>query len=94
MKIIKQIFKVLFLLVGALFVAILIIIGVDAQRTSYLTVENNESVKNNSFLITNVNVIPMTQDTILRSKMVYVKNGIIQSISDTIKIQNIEVFES
>ena len=77
MKIIKQIFKVLFLLVGALFVAILIIIGVDAQRTSYLTVENNESVKNNSFLITNVNVIPMTQDTILRSKMVYVKNGII-----------------
>jgi hypothetical protein len=94
MKIIKQIFKVLFLLVGALFVAILIIIGVDAQRTSYLTVENNESVKNNSFLITNVNVIPMTQDTILRSKMVYVKNGIIQSISDTIKIQNIEVFDA
>jgi hypothetical protein len=51
-------------------------------------------VSNNSYLITNVNIIPMNQDTVLVDKMVYIKEGIIEKIADTIEVKGIEIFDA
>ncbi|WP_299215807.1 amidohydrolase family protein [uncultured Aquimarina sp.] len=93
MKLLKRVFKIIFILIGVLLITILIILGVDIQKTSYLKVKKNEFTNNNSYLIRNVNIIPMTQDTILTNKMIYVKEGIIQSIENSIKVQGIEVID-
>jgi len=94
MKRLKRIFLSIFILIAILFIFILIVIGVDRQRTSYLKIENIEQAKNNSFLIINANIIPMTQDTILVKKMVYIQDGVIKSINDTIEIQGVEVIDA
>lgn len=94
MKKLKIFFKVLFALIGVLLIAILIIIGFDAQRTSYLKVKNNEFENKNSYIIEHVNIIPMNTDTILSDKMVYIKDGIIESISDHIDIDDVEVIDA
>ncbi|WP_299257985.1 amidohydrolase family protein [uncultured Aquimarina sp.] len=93
MKLLKRIFKIIFILIGILLITILIILGVDIQKTSYLKVEKNEFANNNSYLIKNINIIPMTQDTILTNKMIYVKEGIIQSIENSTKVQGIEIID-
>jgi len=94
MNLLKRIFKIVLILIGVLLIAILIILGVDIKRTSYLKVKKNEVANNYSHLITNVNIIPMTQDTILVNKMVYIKDGIIQKIADSIEIKGIEILDA
>ncbi|MBN2869080.1 MAG: amidohydrolase, partial [Flavobacteriaceae bacterium] len=93
MKILKKVFKVVLALVLLLIFALLIIVAVDYNNTSYLKVKNNQSAKNNSYIIKNINIIPMHIDTVLTNKMVYVKEGVIQQIADDIKVENIEVFD-
>ena len=94
MKLLKRIFKIAFTLIGAVLLTIIIILGVDAQRTSYLKVKNNEFANNASYLITNVNIIPMNQDTVLVDKMVYIKEGVIQTIADSIEIKGVEILDA
>lgn len=94
MKIVKRVLKSIAILIGILLIAIVIVIFVDTQNTNYLKVENNESAVNNSYLITNVNIIPMNQDTVLVDKMVLIKKGLIQNISDTIEIKNVEIVDA
>ena len=86
MKIVKRILKFIAIVIGVLLISIAVILLVDKQSTNYLKVKNNKSAHNNSFLITNVNIIPMNQDTILVNKMVHIKDGIIQKIADRIEI--------
>lgn len=94
MKIVKRIFKFIAIIIGLLLTFIVIILIIDSQNTNYLKVENNEPTTNNSFLISNVNIIPMHQDTILMDKMVYLKDGIIQSIADNIEIEGVEIIDA
>jgi hypothetical protein len=94
MKIVKRILKLTFIIIGTLLIFIAIILLVDKQSTNYLNVKNNKSTNNNSFLITNVNVIPMNQDTILVNKTVYIKGGIIQNIAESIKIKDVEIIDA
>ncbi|WP_027076297.1 amidohydrolase family protein [Maribacter antarcticus] len=94
MKIVKRILKFIVIIIGVLLLSIVTILLVDKQSTNYLKVENNNSTNNNSFLITNVNVIPMNQDTILVDKMVYIKGGIIQNITEEIKIKDVEIIDA
>ena len=75
MKIIKRILKFIIIVIGVLVLFIAIKVLIDTQNTNYLKVKNNEFAANNSFLITNVNIIPMNQDTILVDKMVHIKDG-------------------
>ena len=84
MKIVKKVLKLIAVLFGIFLVFIAIVIFVDSQNTNYLKVENNEFGKN-TYLITNANIIPMNQDTILVDKMVYIKNGLIQKISKILR---------
>ena len=94
MKIVKRILKFIIIIIGVLLIFIAIALLVDTQSTNYLKVKNNEFANNNSFLITNVNIIPMSQDTILVNKMVYIKEGMIQEIADTIEIDNVEILDA
>jgi hypothetical protein len=94
MKIVKQIIKFIVIIIGILLMSIVVILLVDTQSTNYLKVKNNKSAANNSFLITNVNVIPMNQDTILVDKTVYIKEGIIQEIADNIDVKEVEIIDA
>jgi hypothetical protein len=94
MKIVKRILKFIVIIIGILLIFIAIMLLVDKQNTNYLKVKNNNSADNNSFLITNVNIIPMNQDTILVNKMVHIKDGIIQKIADRIEINGIETLDA
>ena len=93
MKIVKKVLKLIAVLFGIFLVFIAIVIFVDSQNTNYLKVENNEFAKN-TYLITNANIIPMNQDTILVDKMVYIKNGLIQKISENIEIKDVEIIDA
>ena len=94
MKIVKRIFKFIVIIIGVLLLSIVIMLLVDKQSTNYLKINNIKSADNNSFLITNVNIIPMNQDTILVDKMVHIKDGIIQKVADRIEINGIETLDA
>ncbi|REG89402.1 amidohydrolase family protein [Winogradskyella sediminis] len=94
MKIVKRLLKIVFAIIGLLVLLGIIILWIDSSETNYLEINKNESASNNSYLIKNVNIIPMNQDTVLANKMVYIKEGIIQRIADTIKVNGIQVFDA
>lgn len=94
MKILKRLLKIVLALLGVLFLLILITLGVDSLGTNYLKINKNEPTSNNSYLIINANVIPMNQDTVLADKMVYIKEGIIEKIADSIEISGIQIFDA
>ncbi|MFH4966420.1 amidohydrolase family protein [Gaetbulibacter sp. M235] len=94
MKILKRLLKIVFALIGVLVIITIIILRVDSHRISYLSINKNELTFNDSYLITNVNVIPMNQDTILVDKMVYINKGIIEKIADTIQALGVEILDA
>ena len=93
MKILKSLLKFIVALLGVVLLIGIIILWVDASSTNYLDINKNESASNNSYLIKNVNIIPMHQDTVLVDKMVYIKDGIIEKIADSIEVKGIQIFD-
>lgn len=94
MKILKRLFKIVFALIGVLALTGIITLWIDSFRTSYLKINKNDLIPDNSHLITNVNVIPMNRDTVLVNKMVYIKEGVIDKIADTIEINGVQIFDA
>jgi len=94
MNILKRLLKIVLALIGFLVLISIITLWVDSRKTSYLNINENELKAHNSYLITNVNVIPMNQDTVLTNKMVYIKEGIIEKIADTIEVDEIQTFDA
>lgn len=92
-KVLKKLLKFVLIFMGILFLALLVALVVDWQQTSYLKLSNHVDAETNSYLIKNVNVIPMTQDTVLVSQMVYIKEGRIASIGDSLEIDNIQIID-
>lgn len=93
MKYLKIIFKFFSILFLILIVSVLAFLGIDAYNTSYLDIKNHPSSNTNSFLITHVNIVPMSADTILTNQSVLVKEGIIEDIADSIYIDGIDVID-
>ncbi len=93
MKIVKRFLKIVFGLIGLLGLIGVIILWVDSSSTNYLEIDKSETTSNNSYLIKNIKVIPMNQDTVLVDKMVYIKEGIIEKIADKIEVKGIEIFD-
>jgi hypothetical protein len=93
-KIFKRILNILVIIVGILLVSIVLILFADRQKTNFLKVENHQFNKINSFLITNVNIVPMNRDTILTNKMVLVENGIISNIGDNIEVKGVDIIDA
>jgi hypothetical protein len=94
MKILKRILKIVFALIGVLMLTGIITLWIDSSATNYLEIDKNETASNNSYLIKKVNVVPMNQDTVLVDKMVYIKEGIIEKIADTIEVRGIEIINA
>lgn len=91
MKYIKIILKIISFFLLTLIVAVLVVLTIDSKNTSYLLLKNNPDLNSNTYLITNINIVPMSKDTILTNKTVFVKDGIIEKIDDKILIKGIEV---
>ncbi|MDG1804421.1 amidohydrolase family protein [Flavicella sp.] len=93
MKILKGLLKIIGVLFGAILITIMISLYLDYQGTNYLKIDKNELGSSTTFLLTNVNIIPMDQDTVLINKMLLVKKGIIEQISDNIIANDLEVID-
>jgi len=93
MKLIKRILKFITIVFGLCLIFVVFILFIDQQNTNYLKIENT-TLANNTYLITNVNILPMNQDTILVNKMVYIKDGLIQNISNNIKIKDVKIIDA
>ncbi|MEQ9219607.1 MAG: amidohydrolase family protein [Cyclobacteriaceae bacterium] len=65
------------------------ILIVDAYQTSFLKVRNQPEAGLNSYIIRNVNIVPMTSDTVLTNSSVTITNGLISSIGDTSNPENL-----
>ncbi len=94
MKILKRTLLVIASLLLVMLLTAFVLLGIDAQRTNFLDIEKVPQASENSYLITNANVIPMTRDTVLEDKMVFIRNGVIQEISDSIHAEGVEVIDA
>ena len=84
MNLLKKLLKGIGIVLILFLVFILISLFVDSRRTSYLAISAHPDLETNSYLIRNVNVVPMTKDTVLKGKSVLVENGRIKQIADQI----------
>jgi hypothetical protein len=94
MNLFKRLLQIILALIGLIVITAIITLWIDSRRTSYLEIDKNEPTMNDSYLITNVNVIPMNQDTILTNKMVYIKDGIIKEMADKIQVDDIQIIDA
>jgi hypothetical protein len=90
----KTTFKIVFALIGVIILGGIITVWIDSLGTRYLRVNKNNTAFNNSYLINNVNIIPMNLDTVLVNKMVYIKDGVIDKIADTIEVKGVEIIDA
>lgn len=94
MKILKRLLKIVFAIILAFFLMGIITLVVDSLGTSYLKINKDDLSFNDSYLITNVNVIPMNQDTVLVNKMLYINNGRIEKMADSIEVKGVPIFDA
>ena len=76
-------------LVVLILIALISILILDSYQTSFLKMENQPNADLNSYIIKNINIVPMTSDTVLTNSSVTIKNGIISSVGDTSNIENL-----
>lgn len=93
MKYLKRIIKIISALLLTLTIVVIVFLMVDVYNTAYLKIKNNPSLHETSYLITNINILPMSKDTILAHKTIWVKNGIIENIADSIRVEGIEIID-
>ncbi|MDX1326114.1 MAG: amidohydrolase family protein [Arenibacter sp.] len=94
MKLGRRILKMIIAFMGVIALTVMITLWVDSLRTRYLKIDKDEPTFNDTYLITNVNVLPMNIDTVLINKMVYIKDGIINKIADTIQVDDIQILDA
>jgi len=87
---IKILFKSLAWLIGILSLVLIGSLVLDSFQSRYLQYNSRPSAKANSYLLTNAQIIPMTKDTILKNKMVEIRNGKIVTIADHISAPDLE----
>ncbi|WP_412983899.1 amidohydrolase family protein [Pontimicrobium sp. IMCC45349] len=93
MKTIKRLLKIILTLLILIVLVLVVTIWIDSYKTNYLKINKNSIDSKDTYLITNINVIPMHKDTILKNNMVLIKDGIINRIADTIQIDNVEIID-
>jgi len=89
-------FKILFKLISGILLLLLIAISfiflVENYNSNYLEIDDHNST--DDLIISNVNVIPMSADTIYKNQTVIIKDGIINSIQSKTQLQEgIEVID-
>ncbi|MCF1192202.1 amidohydrolase family protein [Mangrovimonas sp. AS39] len=93
MRFIKRIFQVIGVIIGILFLIILGVFLIDGQKTSYLHIPKDVVESDQKILIKNVNLIPMTMDTVMNNKSVLVQKGIITQIEDDIDLDEVTIID-
>ena len=93
MKILKRILIGILILIAIILIAVTVLYVLDTSRASYLKTKNMEAPLSNEYLIKNVNLIPMTKDTVLANKMVHIKAGKIYNIGDRIEAQGLGIID-
>ncbi len=93
MVLVKKTLKYILIFITILILIIVVALIVDWQKTSYLKLSNNYNTEITSYLIQNVNVIPMTQDTVLVNQTVYIKEGKISAIADRFEVENVAIID-
>lgn len=93
MRILKKVFLGLVCLIGLVFIFLAGSLLIDSWNTSYLKVKKNEGAKMNSYLIRNVNVVPMTADTLLSSVDIKVVDGIIEMVGSNLNAEGLEIID-
>ena len=94
MKFIRLLIKSIFGLTIVILLFISGVLWVDSINTDYLSIDRDDSSAIDTYLITNAHVIPMDQDTVLRNKMIFIQDGIIQEIADSILVNHVQVFDA
>ncbi|QCK14280.1 amidohydrolase family protein [Mangrovivirga cuniculi] len=89
MKILKKALLGLGGLIVLILIALISILIVDSYQTSFLKLKNQPAAGLNNYMIRNVNIIPMTADTVILNSSVTIKNGLISSIGDTLNRENL-----
>ncbi|MEP4534728.1 MAG: amidohydrolase family protein [Cyclobacteriaceae bacterium] len=89
MKILKRGLLGLGGLITLMLIALIGVLILDAYQTSFLKVRNQPEAGLNSYIIRNVNIVPMTSDTVLTNSSVTITNGLITSIGDTSNLENL-----
>lgn len=93
MKYLKKIIKIILGLLIVMILTVLITFGIDSNQTDYLDLNSSSLDNETSVLIKNVNVIPMTKDTVLRNKSVLIKNGKIVRVDSIIPEIDVKVID-
>lgn len=94
MKLLKRLLKIFFGIVGMVIIAAIIALWLDIMGTRYLKIKNLPDSNNSTYLITNANILPMHQDTVLTNKMVYIQDGIIKSITESLPQKEVEIVDA
>ena len=94
MKTLKKALKIIAWLLVIIILFTIIIFIVDTYKTGYLKTKNIENSNKSSYLITNANIITMVQDSVLPNKMVYIKDGKINEIGNTLSIKDVPVINA
>ncbi len=93
MKLVKKLLKYICIFISILVLTVVVALIVDWQKTSYLKLSKNFDSEINTYLIQNVNVLPMTKDTVLGNQTVYIKEGKISFIGEKFEIDNIKIID-
>ena len=93
MKYIYRVLRVILFILLLLSIIVLVSLGIDSHSTSYLDSNEHPNLQSKSFLIENINVIPMSKDTVLRNKTIFIRDGIIEDISDSIDREGVKIIK-
>ncbi len=93
MKYLKKSLKIIFIFLLLLVITGLSFMGFDNLSTSYLKIDKRVGENKDTYIINNVNIIPMIRDTVLMHKSILIKNGIIENISDSMIANDTEVID-
>ena len=93
MKVLKILLKLILGLLLLLLVALFIIIGIESNYSSYLSIDEASNQNPRSYIIANAKLITMQSDTVLSNKYLQIDNGFISQISDSINEKSYPIID-
>lgn len=94
MRVLKRILLGIVILLVLATVLSIVLLKVENDKTSYLKIENQPKLKEDTYLIKNVNVVPMNMDTVLLNTTIRVENGRVEAIGENHDAGDIAVIDA
>jgi hypothetical protein len=93
MKIFKKIGAGILGLLTLLLIIVVFVLVIDSCNTSYLKRKKLPGAEKNSYVISNVNIIPMTSDTVWNGYSIKIVDGIINAIGQNLDAGDLPVID-